>query len=118
MNWYIDVIKNYAVFSGRATRMEYWMFTLFNVIFSVAAMLIDHFILNGLRLTDTLYTLAVLVPGLAVGARRLHDIGRTGWWQLIAFIPLLGAIVLLIFFCTDSQDKTNKYGPDPKELTI
>jgi uncharacterized membrane protein YhaH (DUF805 family) len=118
MYWYLDVIKKYAVFSGRATRTEYWMFVLINFIISVIAMLIDYFALNGIRIIDTLYSLAVLIPSFAVGARRLHDIGKTGWWQLIGLIPILGWIVLIIYFATDSQDKSNNYGPNPKEMSI
>ncbi|RYL94315.1 DUF805 domain-containing protein [Sporolactobacillus sp. THM7-4] len=115
MHWYLDVIKNYTGFRGRATRTEFWMFTLINAIISIIAMLIDYYLLNGLRIVDTLYSLAVLLPSLAVQVRRLHDIGRTGWWILIGVIPVLGWIVLLIYNCTDSQDKENKYGPNPKE---
>jgi len=116
MHWYTDVIKNYAGFSGRATRTEYWMFVLFNFIISIITRLIDQLLLKGLPVISTLYSLAVLVPAFAVGARRLHDIGKTGWWQLIGIIPILGWIVLIIYFCTDTQDKENAYGSNPKDF--
>ncbi|QAA23343.1 DUF805 domain-containing protein [Sporolactobacillus terrae] len=115
MHWYVDVIKNYVGFSGRATRTEFWMFVLVNFFIAIFVELIDKFILNGLRVFSTLYNLAVLIPALAVGARRLHDIGKTGWWQLIGIIPVLGWIVLIVYFCTDTQDKENSYGANPKE---
>lgn len=115
MHWYLDVIKNYVGFSGRATRTEFWMFVLINFIISIIAMLIDYFLLHGLRIINTLYSLAVFLPGLAVTVRRLHDIGRTGWWILIGLIPILGWIWLIVYYCTDSQDTENAYGPNLKE---
>ena len=119
MNWYLKVLKDYAVFSGRAQRAEYWFFVLFNVIASIILMFVDKIIgtfnpETGVGLLSTIYSLGVLIPSIAVGARRLHDIGRTGWWLLLGFIPILGAIVLLIFFILDSQPGTNVYGPNPK----
>lgn len=114
MHWYLDVIKNYVGFSGRATRTEYWMFVLVNFIVSLIAMLIDY-VLGSWRIIYYLYTLAIFLPSLAVLVRRLHDIGRTGWWMLIVLVPLLGWIVLIIYACTDSQDRENAYGPNPKE---
>ncbi|GGL47680.1 DUF805 domain-containing protein [Sporolactobacillus putidus] len=113
MHWYLDVIKNYVGFSGRATRTEFWVFTLINVIVSYVAIQLDYLLGSG-KLIYYLYTLAVFLPSLAVSIRRLHDIGRTGWWILLALIPILGWIVLLIYDCTDSQDKENVYGPYPK----
>ncbi len=107
MNWYIDVLKKYAVFDGRARRTEYWMFVLFNLIVAVVLSLIDR--MTGHQILSTLYALAVLLPGVGVGIRRLHDTGRIGWWLLIAFIPLIGAIVLIVFMVQDSQPGTNQY---------
>lgn len=115
MHWYFDVLKNYVGFSGRAARTEFWMFTLFNAIAIIIARLIDTYLLNDYPVLYILYTLAVLLPTLAVEFRRLHDIGRTGWWLLIVLIPIVGWIVLLIFYCTDSQENQNKYGSNPKE---
>jgi len=119
MNWYLDVLKKYVVFSGRARRKEYWMFVLFNIIISIVLGFIDGMMgtggHSGIGLLAGIYTLAVLLPSIAVAVRRLHDTGRTGWWLLIAFVPLIGALVLLVFMVLDSQPGTNAYGPNPKE---
>jgi uncharacterized membrane protein YhaH (DUF805 family) len=112
VNWYLAVLKNYAGFGGRARRKEYWMFTLFNSIFIAALIAIDLAI--GTNIPYLVYALAVLVPALAVGFRRLHDTGRSAWWFFIALIPLVGSIVLLVFFASDSAAGENKYGPNPK----
>lgn len=120
MDWYIRVLNKYAVFSGRARRKEYWMFVLFNFIFALVASLIDlgigllTFAAFGFGLLSILYALAVFVPGLAVSVRRLHDIGKSGWYYLIILIPIAGQIWLLVLLCTDSQPGDNKYGPNPK----
>ena len=119
MNWYLGVLKKYAVFSGRARRKEYWMFFLFNIIFSIVLTVIDTMTgtvnpMYGLGLLGALYTLAVLIPGIAVGVRRLHDTDRSGLWLLIGFVPLIGVIVLLVFFCLDGTPGENRYGPNPK----
>ena len=113
MNWYLDVLKKYAVFNGRARRKEYWMFFLFNIIIAVVLGFVEGLV-GGPGVVGALYGLAVLIPGIAVGVRRLHDTNRTGWWLLIGLIPLIGAIVLLIFFVQDSQAGENQYGPNPK----
>src|SRR5262245_14061176 len=104
MNWYLDVLKKYADFSGRARRKEYWMFALFNAIAYVAILILSAVLASieeSLALIGSLllmvYGLAVLVPGLAVAVRRLHDTGRSGWWFLIAFVPFVGGIILLVF---------------------
>ncbi len=112
MNWYIAVLKKYFVFSGRARRKEYWMFFLFNFIIMIGLTVIDAVL--GTVVLGMLYSLAVLIPGIAVFVRRLHDIGKTGWWFLIAFVPLIGAIVLLVFMVMDSEQGENQYGPNPK----
>lgn len=113
MQWYLSVLKNYVGFSGRARRTEYWMFVLFNFIISIVLTVLD--MLAGLNsVLNYLYALAVLLPGLAVTFRRLHDTGRSGWWVLISLIPLIGAIVLLIFTLLDSDAGENKYGHNPK----
>ena len=123
MNWYLKVLKQYADFSGRARRKEYWMYTLFNALFAVAAMVIDNvlgisFEIQGQSMgygyVYLLYILVVLIPGLAVAVRRLHDVGKSGWFFLIALIPLIGGIWLLILFCTDGDSQTNKWGDNPK----
>lgn len=102
--------RNYANFSGRACRSEYWFWTLFAVLVSVAANIIDNVATFGLL--SIISGLALLLPGLAVSIRRLHDLDRTGWWFLLVF-TVIGAIVLIIFACTKGTDGPNSYGPDP-----
>lgn len=103
----------YATFTGRARRPEYWYFVLFSFVASLILSIVDAtmFGLEGLSPLSTLFSLAILVPSLAVGARRLHDIGRSGWWQLIILIPLIGFIVLIVFLATRGDEEANKYGP-------
>ena len=119
MYWYLRVIKNYAVFSGRARRKEYWMFTLFNIIFIILVSLLDSILFktafDGFGPLYVIYFLAIFIPGLAVGIRRLHDVGKSGWWIFIILIPLIGAVWLLVLLLLDSQPGENKYGPNPKE---
>jgi len=119
-SWYLDALKKYAVFSGRARRKEYWMFLLINILISVVLIAIDSLIgtfnpQTGVGLLQGFYSLAVLIPTIAVTVRRLHDTGRSGWWILISLIPVVGSIVLLIFMLLDSQPGVNQYGPNPKE---
>ncbi|EST21673.1 hypothetical protein N566_27235 [Streptomycetaceae bacterium MP113-05] len=115
MHWYLDVLKKYATFSGRARRKEYWMYTLFNVVILMALLALGFAVLgeNGVYLYLA-YMVAVLVPTLAVTVRRLHDTGRSGWWYFITFVPLVGPIVLLVFTCSGGTPAPNQYGPDPK----
>jgi uncharacterized membrane protein YhaH (DUF805 family) len=122
MKWYLKVLKQYADFNGRATRSEYWFFVLFNLIFSIAAVILDNTL--GLAIKNVgygpiygLYILAVFIPSLAVSVRRLHDVGKSGWMLLVAFIPLIGAIWLLVLYVTDSQPGSNKWGPNPNEIS-
>ncbi|MGX1194628.1 DUF805 domain-containing protein [Metabacillus sp. SLBN-84] len=113
MHWYLDVIKKYAVFQGRARRKEYWMFFLFNLIVTIILSIVESLI--GLeQILVAIYSILLLLPSLAVAVRRLHDIGKTGWWVLIGLIPIIGGIVLLVFNCLDSEPGNNKYGPSPK----
>ncbi|MFJ7128640.1 DUF805 domain-containing protein [Streptomyces sp. NPDC098101] len=112
MNWYLDVLKKYAVFSGRARRKEFWMFTLFNFIAAVILSILDNIL--GIQILSLIYTLAVFLPALGVSVRRLHDTGRSGWWILIALVPLVGFIVLLVFNCLEGEQQQNAYGPNPK----
>ena len=117
MKWYLKCLRQYADFSGRARRKEYWMFTLFNTIIAFVVGCIIG--LLGLPAEATyIYTLAVLVPSLAVCVRRLHDIGKSGWMYFIALIPIIGAIWLLVLFCQDSQPGDNEWGSNPKEEEI
>ena len=112
MNYYIECWKKYVEFSGRARRKEYWMFVLFNIIASFVAGVIDGVL--GTVMIGSLYSLAALLPVLAVCARRLHDTDRSGWWMLIALIPVVGIIVLLVFMCMDSTPGENRFGANPK----
>ncbi|MCI4046703.1 DUF805 domain-containing protein [Streptomyces sp. TRM75563] len=112
MNWYLDVLKNYAGFSGRARRKEYWMFVLFNFIIGVVLSVIGTAI--DTQIPYIIYIVAVIVPSLAVLVRRLHDTGRSGWWFFIAFVPLVGGIVLLVFLASEGKPETNQYGVNPK----
>jgi len=127
MQWYLKVLKQYADFSGRARRTEFWMFTLFSAIASIVLGLIDTLIGTSTMiatgssyfyspgLLQGIYALGVLIPTLAVTVRRLHDTDRTGWWLLIALIPFVGGIVLLVFMCLDGTRGPNQYGMDPKQ---
>ncbi|ELP71252.1 DUF805 domain-containing protein [Streptomyces turgidiscabies] len=112
MNYFLDVLKKYAVFSGRSRRKEYWMFALFSIIISIVLAIIDNAM--GSQILGIVYTLAVFLPGLGVTVRRLHDTNRSGWWVLIALVPLVGAITLIVFTCLDGDQGENKYGPNPK----
>ncbi len=119
MNWYIEVLKKYTEFSGRSRRKEYWYFVLFNIIVSFIFIAIDFAVGTfnaeaGYGVFNTIYSLAVLLPSIGVAIRRLHDIGRSGWWLLIGLIPFIGFIVLIVFFVKDSQPRENQYGPNPK----
>ncbi|MEH7400142.1 MULTISPECIES: DUF805 domain-containing protein [Bacillaceae] len=113
MEWYLKVLKNYAVFSGRARRTEYWMFFLFNAIITIILSILQS-LADIDNLLTGIYGLLTILPSLAVGARRLHDSGRSGWWLLIGIIPVIGTIILLIFFCTDSEEGDNRFGANPK----
>ena len=112
MNYFIEALKKYAVFSGRARRKEYWMFTLFVAIISIVLAIVDAII--GVQILSLVFTLAILLPGLGVGVRRLHDTGRSGWWILFGIVPLVGSITLLVFACLDGDAGENKYGHNPK----
>lgn len=116
MQWYLKVLKNYVGFQGRARRKEYWMFVLFNVIISLVLSLVIGLINQTVgTVLNYVYSLAVLLPSLAVAVRRLHDTGRSGWMILLGLIPLVGGIILIVFMCQDSQDE-NKYGSNPKSI--
>ena len=122
MKWFIKCIKQYADFKGRARRKEYWMFTLFYLLFLLPlAVLVGIEI--GLEIEIPIFTIlfvlfifALIVPTYAVTARRLHDTGRSGWWILINFIPYIGGIWLFVLTCLDSEPGTNKWGDNPKEI--
>ena len=108
------VVKNYANFRGRARRSEYWYFALANFLYCIVTGLLS------VKVPEVMYlvwivSLALLVPSLAVCVRRLHDIGKSGWWYLIGFVPYIGVIILFVFFVKDSQPGENKWGANPKE---
>lgn len=111
MNWYFEVLKKYTVFTGRASRTEYWMFFLVNILISLALGLLD------LTIIGYVYTVAVFLPSIGVAIRRLHDTSRSGWWLLIGLIPFIGTIILIVFLATDSYPGENQYGQNPKEQT-
>jgi uncharacterized membrane protein YhaH (DUF805 family) len=120
MDWYLVVLKKYADFSGRAQRREYWMFVLINILISIAIWVLGMvggrlgLLIGGVSL---LYSLAILVPSIAVGVRRLHDTGRSGWTLLLGLIPLVG-ILLVVFLCQDSTPGANRYGSHPKLVPV
>lgn len=115
MNWYLEVLRKYTEFTGRARRMEYWMFALFNFIIYVVLGIVIGLISKGLaNVVLTIYALAVLLPSIAVAIRRLHDTGRTGWWLLIGLVPVIGTIILIVFMVLDSDVGENQYGSSPK----
>ena len=111
---YKNALEKYAAFVGRASRKDLWMFVLYNFIISIAVGIVAGII--RVPAVSWLYALFVFIPNLALAARRLHDTGRSGWWQLIALVPIIGFVVLIIFYCTDSQPGENKYGPNPKQV--
>jgi uncharacterized membrane protein YhaH (DUF805 family) len=117
MHWYLEVLKKYALFDGRARRSEYWYFVLFNVAIAIGLGLVDAMIRSitgiGFGPLGTVYALAVLVPGIAVSIRRLHDTDRSGWWLLLGLVPLVG-LVLILFMVQDSTASSNRYGQNPK----
>ena len=117
---FTDAVKScfrqYAGFSGRARRSEYWYFTLFNILLSYVVGFISGRT-NALWLSIVV-SLALFLPGLAVCIRRLHDIGKSGWWYLIGFVPVVGVILLIVWFCRDSEAGPNRYGQNPKEVAF
>ncbi|MGB5598315.1 MAG: DUF805 domain-containing protein [Thiothrix litoralis] len=121
MKWYFYVLKNYAKFTGRGSRSEYWYYTLVNlIIFAIFMILLNVAgasgvteLAMGAAILFLLYALATLIPSIAVAVRRLHDTGRSGWWMLLAVVPI-ASLVLLVFMVLDSQAGDNQYGKNPK----
>ena len=113
-----SVLTQYANFNGRARRSEFWWFMLASLLASIVASIIDAAIGSdvgaGTGVVSLLLSLGLLIPTLAVGARRLHDTGKTGWWQLIALVPLVGMIVLIVFWAQDGHPNPNQHGQSPK----
>jgi uncharacterized membrane protein YhaH (DUF805 family) len=120
MRWFLDALtKNYATFGGRARRREYWHYVLFYCLALIACIFVDVILGTfnahaGVGVLGALFVLATAIPSFAVTARRLHDTNRSGWWQLLSAIPLVGAIIVLVFTVQDSQPGANRFGPNPK----
>jgi len=121
IDYALTPLRKYADFSGRARRAEYWWFYLFVIIAFVIASILDSLLGFGgsvgpYGILSAILGLAMLVPSLAAGVRRLHDTDRSGWWLLIALIPLVGAIVLLVFYVSEGTRGDNRFGQDPKSV--
>lgn len=119
MEWYLQVLKKYADFKGRARRKEYWMFCLINIIILLLLILLDNLLLIFFEIYSPLsliYILSFIVPSTAVAVRRLHDIGKSGWNLLFGLIPIVGVIILIVWYCTDGEVGTNKWGENPKKI--
>ncbi len=120
MSWYITCWKKYVDFSGRARRREYWWFYLINSIIASILAMIAVFTSRETNISPfywvaVLFSLAIILPSLAVQIRRLHDVGKSGWWIFISLVPFIGGLWLLVLMLSDSQAGTNQYGPNPKE---
>jgi len=121
MYWYIQVLKKYADFSGRASRREYWWFVLFSTLASLILAVVDSALGTfndqaGMGMLGGLYALLVLLPTIGVQVRRLHDVDRSGWWLLLYLVPLLGMIVILVFACMKGTPGSNRFGLNPLDL--
>ena len=124
IDYYLAVIKKYAVFEGRSRRSEYWYFALVNVIISVIYNIIISIVGNsasivlGITFIYAVYSLALIVPGIAVSIRRMHDIGKKGWWLFINLIPIVGPIWFIVLLATGGNTGDNQYGHDPKNVAV
>ena len=119
MEWMLMPYRRYAEFSGRSRRKEYWMYVLFNIIVAVVLSILEG--VAGLSQMvgpygplTALFVLGSLVPSIAVSIRRLHDTDRSGWWLLLALVPIIGSLVLLYFYILEGTRGQNEYGADPK----
>ena len=117
MNGYLATLKKYADFNGRARRTEYWLFVLFSMVIAMVLGVVDY-VLGTPGIIGLIFALAILIPSIAVGVRRLHDTDRSGWWLLIAFIPIIGTIALLIFLLLNGTPGDNRFGSNPKAATL
>ena len=117
MKWFLICVRDkYADFRGRARRKEYWMFALVNLILGLALEIIEAFL--GISFLSMIYYLALIIPSIAVGMRRLHDIGKSGWWLLINLIPIIGWLYFLYLVIKDSQSGANQWGLNPKSVNF
>jgi uncharacterized membrane protein YhaH (DUF805 family) len=117
MNAYMDAMRRYVDFSGRASRSQFWLYVLFYIIIVVIAVVIDALVFNsfegGIGVLQLLVALIHLIPSIAISVRRLHDTDRSGWWIFISLVPLIGAIWLLVLYCLDGTQGNNRFGPRP-----
>jgi len=113
---FADAIKlgfnNYFTFSGRSRRSEYWFWALFTFLGGAVFQVVDG--ITGVAIFYSIFSLVIIIPGLALGARRLHDIGKSGWWQLLWVAVLVGWVILIIWNIRDSDEAPNSHGPNPK----
>ena len=116
MNWYLKVMREYVNFNGRARRTEYWMFFLVYIGVMVVASIIDAVL--GISFVTAIASLVHLLPSIGVGVRRLHDINRSGWWMLVALIPIIGWIIAIYWAVKEGDVGDNAYGPDPKAVAL
>ena len=115
MDMFIKVVRdNYTNFEGRARRKEFWMFTLVSLVINVGTLILDASLFSDLGLVNGLYTLAILLPSIAVGIRRMHDINKSGWWLLLWIFPVIGWVWLIILHCRDSDIGDNIFGSSDK----
>ncbi|HLR12026.1 MAG TPA: DUF805 domain-containing protein [Burkholderiaceae bacterium] len=115
-NWYVRGLQRYIQFTGRAGRAEFWYYILIYILIVIGLRVIDTVLFGvttGNGVLTWLFWLFSIMPNLAIGARRLHDTGRSGWWLLLSLIPIVGLIVLLIWFINRGQPDSNAYGPPP-----
>jgi uncharacterized membrane protein YhaH (DUF805 family) len=118
VKWYLQALRKYAVFAGRARRKEYWVFELAHFPIIVASVFVGKIVHSAnLGLLPTLYILAMIIPSFAGAVRRLHDTNRSGWWLLINFVPVVGPLILLSFTLTKGNAGENRFGLDPKAET-
>ena len=115
MKDYVEVLRKYAVFEGRATRREYWMFSLIHMLVWVATIFMYSFSAN-LMFIPLLYSIVTFVPSIAVTVRRFHDSGRSGWWYLVGYVPIVGSVAVFIFMILES-DSDNAYGPYERTIS-
>lgn len=118
MDWFVEVMRKYAVFGGRAQRAEYWYFFLIYTVaylaLAIADVILGTFSMeNGIGLLTGIFALATLLPSLGVSIRRLHDTNRSGWWLLLFLIPLIGTIVAIVLLSLKGTEGENRFGPDP-----
>lgn len=123
MQWFMTALQKWADFSSRARRREYWFFVLGYLVIFIVLAIVDAMVglldaTTGIGVLSGIFALAMLIPSISVGVRRLHDTNRSGWWLLIGLIPVIGAIVLLVFYLFDSQPGDNRFGPNPKAAAV